>query len=55
MPSIYFLVRSHCTSANAALLAVRILATRDPGLREQLHAFAAEQTAKVLAETLPLS
>jgi 5-(carboxyamino)imidazole ribonucleotide mutase len=40
-------------AANAALLAVRMLATRDPGLREQLRAFAAEQTAKVRAETLP--
>ncbi len=40
-------------AANAALLAVRMLATRDPGLRAQLGTFAAEQTAKVRAETLP--
>jgi 5-(carboxyamino)imidazole ribonucleotide mutase len=40
-------------AANAALLAVRMLATRDPGLRAELHTFAAEQTAKVRAETLP--
>jgi 5-(carboxyamino)imidazole ribonucleotide mutase len=41
-------------AANAALLAVRVLATRDSGLREQLRAFVDEQTAKVRAETLPL-
>jgi 5-(carboxyamino)imidazole ribonucleotide mutase len=40
-------------AANAALLAVRILATRNPALRERLSAFADEQTAKVRAETLP--
>jgi 5-(carboxyamino)imidazole ribonucleotide mutase len=40
-------------AANAALLAVRILALRDPGLRLKLQAFGDEQTAKVRAETLP--
>jgi 5-(carboxyamino)imidazole ribonucleotide mutase len=40
-------------AANAALLAVRVLAVRDPELREKLRAFADEQTAKVRAETLP--
>jgi 5-(carboxyamino)imidazole ribonucleotide mutase len=40
-------------AANAALLAVRVLATRDPSLRERLRAFVDEQTAKVRAETLP--
>jgi 5-(carboxyamino)imidazole ribonucleotide mutase len=40
-------------AANAGLLAVRILATRRPELAEQLRRFAAEQEAKVLAETLP--
>ena len=40
-------------AANAALLAVRILAVRDPELRARLAAFVAEQTEKVRAETLP--
>ena len=40
-------------AANAALLAVRILARTRPELREQLAAFAAEQTRAVRAETLP--
>jgi 5-(carboxyamino)imidazole ribonucleotide mutase len=40
-------------AANAALLAVRMLAVRDPELREKLRAFADEQTAAVRAETLP--
>ena len=35
-------------SKNAALLAVRILATTRPELRERLHAFQSEQTQKVL-------
>jgi 5-(carboxyamino)imidazole ribonucleotide mutase len=38
---------------NAALLAVAILARSRPPLREKLQAFRAEQTAKVLKETLP--
>ena len=38
---------------NAALLAVRILATTRPELREKLRAFHVEQTQKVLQETLP--
>jgi 5-(carboxyamino)imidazole ribonucleotide mutase len=37
---------------NAALLAVAILALQRPDLREMLEAFRAEQTAKVLQETL---
>ena len=40
-------------AANAALLAVRLLATRDPELRLKLQAFVDEQAAKVRAETLP--
>ncbi|TWT55788.1 N5-carboxyaminoimidazole ribonucleotide mutase [Thalassoglobus neptunius] len=35
-------------SKNAALLAIRILATTRPELREKLHAFQTEQTQKVL-------
>lgn len=38
---------------NAALLAVRILATTRPELREKLRAFHIDQTQKVLQETLP--
>jgi 5-(carboxyamino)imidazole ribonucleotide mutase len=38
---------------NAALLAVAILANRRPELRERLRQFRAEQSAKVLRETLP--
>jgi 5-(carboxyamino)imidazole ribonucleotide mutase len=38
---------------NAALLAVAILANKRPELRDRLRAFRAEQTAKVLGETLP--
>ncbi len=38
---------------NAALLAVAILAGSRPALRDKLRAFRAEQSAKVLAETLP--
>ena len=38
---------------NAALLAIAILAGSRPDLREKLRAFRAEQSAKVLAETLP--
>jgi 5-(carboxyamino)imidazole ribonucleotide mutase len=40
-------------AANAALLAVRFLARTRPELRAQLAEFAAEQTRKVRAETLP--
>ena len=40
-------------ATNAALLAVAILAGSRPALRERLRAFRAEQTAKVLKETLP--
>ena len=38
---------------NAALLAARILAAKRPDLREKLRRFHAEQTQKVLLETLP--
>ena len=38
---------------NAALFAVRILASSRPDLREKLQAFHDEQTQKVLQETLP--
>jgi 5-(carboxyamino)imidazole ribonucleotide mutase len=40
-------------ATNAALLAVAILAGARPALREKLRAFREEQTAKILAETLP--
>jgi 5-(carboxyamino)imidazole ribonucleotide mutase len=40
-------------AANAALLAIRVLARSRPALREKLAAFAAEQAARVRAETLP--
>ena len=40
-------------AANAALLAVRFLARTRPELRAKLADFAAEQTRKVRAETLP--
>ena len=39
---------------NAALLAVAILATSRPALRESLRQFRTEQTARVLADELPL-
>ncbi len=38
---------------NAALLAVRILATSRPELRDKLRAFMQEQSDKVLNDTLP--
>jgi 5-(carboxyamino)imidazole ribonucleotide mutase len=38
---------------NAGLLAVSILATTRPDLRERLRRFRAEQTAKVRQDTLP--
>ena len=40
---------------NAALLAVSILATTWPTLREQLRQFREQQTASVLGDTLPVS
>ena len=40
-------------AANAALLAVRILANTRPELREALRAFVDEQTRRVRAEKLP--
>ena len=39
-------------AANAALLAVSILALSDPTLQEKLLAYRAEQTARVLSEDL---
>lgn len=39
-------------ATNAALLAVAILALQSPDLRHKLEQFRADQTAKVLAETL---
>ncbi len=38
---------------NAALLAIAMLAGRDPALRERLAAFRAEQTRAVLAQVVP--
>jgi 5-(carboxyamino)imidazole ribonucleotide mutase len=40
-------------ATNAGLLAVSILATSRPALRERLRAFRAEQTAKVREDRLP--
>ena len=38
---------------NAGLLAIRILATTRPDLRQKLHAYHAELTAKVLQDSIP--
>ena len=40
-------------ATNAALLAIAILANTRPALREKLRQFRAEQTEKVLKDTLP--
>ena len=40
-------------ATNAALLAIAILATHRADLRDKLHRFRAEQTQRVLGETLP--
>jgi 5-(carboxyamino)imidazole ribonucleotide mutase len=40
-------------AVNAALLAIAMLANHRPDLREKLRQFRAEQTQKVLGETLP--
>jgi 5-(carboxyamino)imidazole ribonucleotide mutase len=40
-------------ATNAALLAIAILATHRPELREKLHRFRADQTQRVLGDTLP--
>ena len=40
-------------ATNAALLAVAILANTRPDLREKLRQFRADQTARVLGDTLP--
>jgi 5-(carboxyamino)imidazole ribonucleotide mutase len=42
-------------AANAALLAVALLATRDAALRARLEAYRAEQTAAERASELPAS
>ena len=39
-------------AANAALLAIAVLALRDPGLAEKLRIYRAEQTQRVLADDL---
>jgi 5-(carboxyamino)imidazole ribonucleotide mutase len=40
-------------ATNAALLAIAILATHRPELRQQLQQFRAEQTERILGDTLP--
>jgi 5-(carboxyamino)imidazole ribonucleotide mutase len=40
-------------ATNAALLAIAILATQRPALREKLRQFRAEQAQRVMGETLP--
>jgi 5-(carboxyamino)imidazole ribonucleotide mutase len=40
-------------ATNAALLAVAILATHRPELRDRLHRYRAEQTQRVLGDSLP--
>jgi 5-(carboxyamino)imidazole ribonucleotide mutase len=40
-------------AVNAALLAIRILATTRPALREALRAYAERRADEVLRETLP--
>lgn len=40
-------------ATNAALLAIAILATSRPAMRDALRVFRAEQSARVLGETLP--
>jgi 5-(carboxyamino)imidazole ribonucleotide mutase len=40
-------------ATNAALLAIAILATHRPELREKLHLYRAEQTQRVLGDRLP--
>jgi 5-(carboxyamino)imidazole ribonucleotide mutase len=40
-------------AANAALLAIAVLATRDAGLRDRLRAFRAEQERSVREDSLP--
>ena len=40
-------------ATNAALLAIAILATHHPELRQKLHQFRAEQTQRVLGDALP--
>jgi 5-(carboxyamino)imidazole ribonucleotide mutase len=40
-------------AANAALLAIQILATTDPALREKLRTWREARTSEVLAQDLP--
>jgi 5-(carboxyamino)imidazole ribonucleotide mutase len=51
-PPVAALAIGKAGATNAALLAVAILANADEGLRGKLEAFRAEQTARVLADTL---
>lgn len=51
-PPVASLAIGKAGATNAALLAVAILANADDGLRAKLEAFRAEQTARVLADTL---
>lgn len=51
-PPVASLAIGKAGATNAALLAVAILANADEGLRGKLDAFRAEQTARVLADTL---
>ena len=48
-----FLAIGKAGAANAALLAVAVLATRDPVLGGRLKAFRAEQERAVREDTLP--
>jgi 5-(carboxyamino)imidazole ribonucleotide mutase len=51
-PPVAALAIGKAGATNAALLAVAILANANEGLRGKLEAFRAEQTARVLADTL---
>jgi 5-(carboxyamino)imidazole ribonucleotide mutase len=51
-PPVAALAIGKAGATNAALLAVAILANADATLRGKLEAFRAEQTARVLADTL---
>jgi 5-(carboxyamino)imidazole ribonucleotide mutase len=51
-PPVASLAIGKAGATNAALLAVAILANADDAVREKLDVFRAEQTAKVLADTL---
>jgi 5-(carboxyamino)imidazole ribonucleotide mutase len=51
-PPVAALAIGKAGATNAALLAVAILANADDRLRQELEAFRADQTARVLADTL---